>query len=83
MAFVDGAIRQILQPAFEASARLAHDSVHSSLDLLHVDADRAVDGQSALRRAPRDMSGIGAGDEDLGGRASRVDAGSPNELAFD
>ena len=83
MVFVDGAVSHALQPSLKSGARCAHDSVLPGLDFLHVDADRSAGCHAIVGGAPCKMSGIGTGNERLRGRASRVDAGSADELALD
>ena len=72
------------QPVLDAvRARCAETVICARLDARHVDADRAVEHDAVVGAAPRQMGGIGAGDQRLGRHAAGVDAGAAEQLALD
>ena len=79
----DGAVLHAAQPTLEAVARLGDDLVLARFHGLHVDCDCALDGDSVGGSGAGLLGDVGAGDHGLGGRASGVDAGATEELAFD
>ena len=65
-------------------ARASTDTLSArALTRCHVDADGAVDRHAVVGGAPREMRGIGAGDQRLGRHAAGVDAGAAEQLALD
>ncbi len=83
MVVVDRAPLHAPQPFLDALGRAFDEGVLARLDLLHVDAHRAVDDDAEVGGAPRHVSGAGAGDEGLGRGAAGVDAGPAEALALD
>ena len=83
MAFIDGAAVERLQRALDIPTRGQSDGVLARLYGFHIDLDRSGDRDAVIRRTPRHVGCVGAGDEGLGRRAAGVDARSAEELAFD
>src|SRR5947207_3806677 len=83
MALQYRAARHIAQPALDAGAGIGRDRVGPHLDPGHVDAGRRVEHDAVLGAAPREVRGIGTGDERLGGHAAGVDAGAAEQMALD
>ena len=76
-------------PACRAASRSmpprerCHDGVGARLDARHVHGDGALDHDAVVARAARQVRGVGAGDQRLGGHASRVDAGPAEQAPLD
>jgi hypothetical protein len=83
MALVDAAIFEALEGPLDARVGEADDIVLACLDALHVDRDLAPGAEAVLGPAARQMRGIGARDQSLRRRATRVHAGAAEAVALD
>src|ERR1700745_3892366 len=83
MAFVYGTSFEGLERMLDAFVGYRHNGILARLQLLHVDADAAVDDDAELGAAARQMRRVGAGDQRLGRRAAGIHAGAAEKLAFD
>ena len=70
-------------PGFETGARVARHPTCPRHRPCEIDPDRRIDHHAIIRRAPREVGGIGAGDQRLGRHAAGVDAGSAEMMALD
>ena len=81
MTLEERAVRHVRSHPVKFAAGIADDRVLARHDCGEIDADGAS-VHAEIRGAPREVSGIGAGDQRLGRRAAGVDAGSPDQLAL-
>ena len=71
------------QPVLDAAARARHHGVGARLDARHVHGDGALDDDAVVARAARQVRGVGAGDQRLGGHAPGVDARPAEQRPLD
>src|SRR5690242_13620942 len=83
MALVHMASLQLPERILHPFARLPDDSVLASLDLLHVDGNRAADHHAVVGAAAGDIGRAGAGHQSFGWDTAGVDAGAAEKLALD
>jgi hypothetical protein len=83
MPLVDGDVGIAPEPTLDAARGEAEHMVLALLHLLHVDADGALDSDAVVARAPRQVRGIGTGNQGLGGRAAGVDAGAAKAVPLE
>jgi hypothetical protein len=83
MAAVQRDVHHPFEPAGDPSVRLSGDLSHSRLDLFHVCADPALDGDAVLRGPAGKMSRSRAGHQCLRGNTAEVDTTSADLVPFD
>ena len=83
VAAIDAGVLEGRERSFDATVGETDDVVFSCLDALHVDLDVSRGAEAELGAAPRQMHGVGAGDQRLGGRAAGIDAGAAEATALD
>src|SRR5262249_15890722 len=83
VALVDGDTGIAPEAALDTARGEAEHVILALVNLLHVDADRAIDHNAVFARAPRHMRNVGAGNQRLGRRATGVDAGAAEAIALD
>jgi hypothetical protein len=76
------ASRKAAKPFLVAVAAIRRDLLRARMNACHVDADRPGD-HAEIGAVPREMRGIGRGDQRLGGLATGVHAGAAHQMAFD
>src|SRR6266404_4149257 len=83
MALVDAAILLAPEGPLDPAVGETHHVVLPRLDALHIDFDLATGAESVVGTTAREVRGIGARDQSLCRRASCIDAGAAEPIAFD
>src|SRR5258708_7831514 len=83
MALINPAVLQVLERSLDARSRKTRDIVLARLDAPHVYLDRALDYDAVVGAAASHMRGVGARDQRLRSRASRIDAIAAKPMALD
>src|SRR5947207_15928043 len=82
MTLIDRAILHSPEPDLEAGSLGIDDLVLARLDRSQVGRNRALDPDSVVGSAARLVYYFGTGDQRFSRRAAGVDAGAPEQMAF-